>query len=74
MTYINTILEANTLIDNVSSIKNLKNVIFDLKNRNLLNDFCNQEFKNLINLYHIGEISMNDIYNILDELKFKINN
>ena len=74
MTTINTILEDNTLIDNVSSVKDLKNITFDLQNRNLLNEFCNQEFKNLINLYHIGEISMNEIFNILDELKFKINN
>ena len=74
MTIINTILEANTLIDNILSAKDLKNIYFDFENRKILSDLCNQEFNNLINLYSLKEITTNDIYNYLYELKYKINN
>ena len=74
MTTITSILKANIFIDNVLSAKDLNNVIFNLPNRKYLNDFCNQELNSLIALYNTKEITTNDIYNSLDELKFKINN
>ena len=74
MTTITTILEANTLIENILSVKDLKNITFNFENRKLLSDLCNQEFSNLINLYGLKEITISDIYNSLDELQNKINN
>jgi hypothetical protein len=74
MTTIITILQANELIDNVLSVKDLQNVLFNIESRKVLNDFCNKEFESLINLYASKEICTNDIYNSLDELKFKLNN
>jgi hypothetical protein len=74
MTTITTISEANTLIENILSVKDLKNITFNFENRKLLSDLCNQEFSNLINLYGLKEITISDIYNSLDELQNKINN
>lgn len=74
MTTITTISEANTLIENILSVKDLKNINFNFENRKLLSDLCNQEFSNLINLYGLKEITISDIYNSLDELQNKINN
>ena len=74
MKIITTILDANKLIDNVLSSKDLQNVLFNIENRKVLNNLCNQEFNALINLYNLKEISTNDIYNSLDKLKYKINN
>lgn len=74
MTTITTISEAKLLIDSVLSVKDLQNVLFNIKNRKVLNNICNQEFNCLINLYTSKEICINDIYNALDELMFKINN
>jgi hypothetical protein len=74
MKTITTISQANELIDNVLSVADLQNVSFNIESRKVLNDFCNKEFKSLINLYASKEICTNDIYNSLDELKFKLNN